>query len=128
MNPDVGLRKYSQTNTKVLISRLKSLSGVLIEEAAALEAAEGILEELDARLATMIGSEDPDKVACSREIQTWVAAERRKLAVRPDAESRAQLFAKDTFLRITSANVKIVPSGHDFFVEGTGSIAIEALG
>jgi CDP-4-dehydro-6-deoxyglucose reductase len=107
---------------QVLISRLKSLSGVLIEKAAALEAAEGILEELDARLATMIGSEDPDKVACTREIQTWVAAERRKLAVRPDAESRAQLFAKDTFLRITSANVKIVPSGHDFFVEGTESI------
>jgi len=106
----------------VLISRLKSVSGVLVQKAAALEAAEGILAELDARLAAMAESADPDAAVCTREIQAWLAAERRKLAQRSDTESRAKLFAKDTFLRILAANVKIIPSGHDFFVEGTESI------
>ena len=35
---------------------------------------------------------------------------------------RAQLFAKDTFLRIMAASVKIIPSGHEFFCEGSESI------
>lgn len=107
---------------QVLISRLKSLSEVLIEKAAALEAAEGVLTELDGRLAAMAGSADPDTAICTREIQAWLAAERHKLAQRPDTESQARLFAKDTFLRIMAANVKIIPSGHDFFVEGAESI------
>jgi CDP-4-dehydro-6-deoxyglucose reductase len=107
---------------QVLVSRIKSLSEVLVEKATALETAEGILKELDERLATMVASADPDTAVCTREIQAWLAAERHKLAQRPDAEVRAQLFAKDTFLRIMAANVKIIPSGHDFFVEGTESI------
>ena len=101
---------------------LKSLSEVLVEKATALETAERILEELDARLATMIATAGPDTAVCTREIQSWLAAERHKLAQRPDAEVRAQLLAKDTFLRVMAANVKIIPSGHDFFVEGTESI------
>lgn len=107
---------------RVLISRLKSIGEVLVEKARALEAAEAILAELDARLATMVESAAPDTAVCTREIQAWLAAERHKLAQRPDAENRAQLFARDTFLRILAANVKIIPSGHDYFVEGSESI------
>lgn len=107
---------------QVLISRLKSIGEVLVEKATALEAAESILAELDARLAAMAESAEPDAVVCTREIQAWLADERRKLARQPEADKRAQLFARDTFLRIIAANVKIIPSGHDFFVEGTESI------
>jgi CDP-4-dehydro-6-deoxyglucose reductase, E3 len=107
---------------QVLVSRLKALSKVLVEKAAALEAAETLLAELDARLATMMESLDEDTVVCTREIQAWLAAERRTLARRPDTEGRARLFAKDAFLRILAANVRVIPSGHDFFVEGTESI------
>lgn len=109
-------------DSQVLISRLKSLSEVLVQKAAALEAAEAILADLDGRLAVMAESADPESAVCTRELQAWLAAERRKIAQRPDAESQAQLFAKDTFLRILAANVKLVPSGHDFFVEGAESI------
>ena len=107
---------------QVLISRLKSVSEVLVEKATALDAAEAILAELDARLATMVESAAPETAVCTREIQAWLAAERHKLARRPDAENRAQLLARDTFLRILAANVKIIPSGHDYFVEGSESI------
>jgi len=107
---------------QILISRLKSISDVLVEKAAALEAAESILAELDTRLAAMVESADPNTAVCTREIQAWLAGERRKLAQQPRREGRAQLFAKDTFLRILAANVKVIPSGHDFFVEGTETI------
>jgi CDP-4-dehydro-6-deoxyglucose reductase len=107
---------------RVLVSRLRSVSEVLVQKATALEAAEGLLAELDARLAAMAESAQPDTAICTREIRAWLAAERHKLALRPDMKSRARLFAKDTFLRILAANVTIIPSGHDFFVEGTESI------
>ncbi len=100
---------------RVLIARLKSLSEVLVEKAAGMEAAEGILARLDLRLEAMVAASDSDSAACLGDIQTW-------LAVPPDAARRAQLFAKDTFLRVLAANVKLIPSGHDFFVEGTESI------
>ncbi|WP_133510703.1 2Fe-2S iron-sulfur cluster-binding protein [Candidatus Thiosymbion oneisti] len=109
-------------DAQVLIGRLKSLSQVLVQKAAALETAEAMLAELDARLAAMAESTDPNTAVCTREIQAWLAAERHQLARRSAADSQARLFAKDTFLRIMAANVKLVPSGHDFFVEGTESI------
>jgi len=107
---------------QVLIARLKSLSRVLVEKAAALETAEALLAELDTRLTTMAESAAPDTAVRTREIQAWLAAERHQIAHRPDAHGQARLLAKDTFLRIMAANVEIIPSGHDFFVEGTESI------
>jgi len=109
-------------SAQVLIARLKSLSKVLVQKAVALETAEAMLAELDARLAAMAESADPNTAVCTKEIQAWLAAERHRLARRSAADSQARLFAKDTFLRVMAANVKLVPSGHDFFVEGTESI------
>lgn len=109
-------------SAQVLIARLKSLSAVLVQKAAALETAEAVLAELEARLTAMTESADADTAVCAGELRTWLAAERRRLAQRPDADHQARLFAKDTFLRVMAANIKIIPSGHDFFVEGTESI------
>jgi len=39
----------------------------------------------------------------------------------------AQLLAKDTFFRIMAATVKVLPSGHEFFVEGVDSILQASL-
>jgi len=109
-------------SAQVLIARLKSLSKVLLQKTTALETAEAMLAELDARLTTMAKSNDPNTAVCTKEIQAWLAAERHRLARRSAADNQARLFAKDTFLRIMAATVKIIPSGHDFFVEGTESI------
>jgi len=109
-------------SAQVLIARLKSLNQSLVQKATALETAEAILAELNARLTTMAESADPNTAVCTREIQAWLAAERSQLVRRSTADNQARLFAKDTFLRIMAANVKLIPSGHDFFVEGTESI------
>jgi CDP-4-dehydro-6-deoxyglucose reductase, E3 len=41
--------------------------------------------------------------------------------------SKDQLLVKDAFLRIMVAHVKMVPSGHDFFVEGSSSLLESAI-
>lgn len=111
---------------EVLVSRLKSVSRVLIEKAAALDAAQELLEGIAARLAEIAAGTDSDTESGTgtrlHEALDWLATARRELAERPQPDDRARLFAKDTFLRIMAANVKIIPSGHDFFVEGTESI------
>lgn len=61
-------------SAQVLIARLKSLSQVLVQKAAALETAEAMLAELDTRLAAMAESADPDTAVCTREIWAWRGA------------------------------------------------------
>jgi len=107
---------------QVLVARIKSLSKVLVEKATALETMEALLEKLETRLTTIEMTVDPDTAARIREIQAWLVDEHERLFRQPDADHQARLLAKDTFLRIMAANVKLIPSGHDFFVEGTESI------
>lgn len=107
---------------QVLVARLRSLSKVLVEKVSALDAAERLLQEIDARLAPLAETADAATGGRLRETLDWIAAARREVAEGPQPDIRAQLFAKDTFLRIMAANVKIIPSGHDFFVEGNESI------
>ena len=37
-------------------------------------------------------------------------------------DARAALFAKDIMLKIVSASIRLLPSGHEFFLEGSDSI------
>jgi CDP-4-dehydro-6-deoxyglucose reductase len=107
---------------QVLVSRLRSLSDVLVEKVSALEAAERLLDGLAERLAALVESPDAGSDTKLREAIDWFINARRELAERPQMDSRAQLFAKDTFLRIMAAHIKIIPSGHEFFVEGAETI------
>jgi CDP-4-dehydro-6-deoxyglucose reductase len=107
---------------EVLVSRLRALRDTLVEKASALEAAEAALEQVAERLTSLADSPQQAMRSGLRETLAWLASTRRELAERPHADSRAQLFARDTFLRIMAAHVKIIPSGHEFFVEGTETI------
>jgi len=109
-------------NPEVMVSRLKSLSAVLTEKVSALDAAETLLDDLSNLLAALADTADPSTAASLRETLEWITDTRRTLAEHPEPDSLAQLLAKDTFLRIMAANVKIIPSGHEFFVEGTETI------
>jgi CDP-4-dehydro-6-deoxyglucose reductase len=107
----------------VLVSRLKGLSSTLVERLSALGAAEALLDEVALRLAALLAGADPGRLAAGiEETQAWLADARAGLAARPTPDLQAQLLAKDTFLRIMAANVKLIPSGHEFFVEGSESI------
>jgi CDP-4-dehydro-6-deoxyglucose reductase len=109
-------------NPQVLVSRLRGLSETLAERLSALAATEALLDQVGERLdAVLAGS--PEQLAQGlAATRLWFAEARRDLAAHTNPDPKAQLFAKDTFLRVMAANVKLIPSGHDFFVEGAESI------
>ena len=107
---------------QVLVARLRSLAEVLTQTASELDATHDLLDRIAQRIAAVSDGPDAAVHAGVRETLAWLAAERQTLAERPKADPRAQLFAKDTFLRIMAASVKIIPSGHEFFCEGSESI------
>ena len=108
---------------QVLVSRLKRLSEMLVERLSALSAADALLDQVGERLQTLSREPSPEGLTAGLvEIRAWLAESRQGLATRSAADLQAQLIAKDTFLRIMAATVKLIPSGHDFFVEGQESI------
>ena len=107
---------------QVLVSRLRSLAEVLTQKAAELDATCDLLDWVAQRLEAIAEGSDTVARTAVREILASLANERQALAERSKADPRAQLFVKDTFLRIMAASVKIIPSGHEFFCEGSESI------
>lgn len=104
---------------QVLVSRLKRLSETLVERLSALGAANALLDQVSERLEALGREPSASTVAATR---AWLAEARQGLADSSTADLQAQLIAKDTFLRIMAATVKLIPSGHEFFVEGQETI------
>lgn len=109
---------------EVLVSRIKSLSEALVQKVALVDAQDELLDELRRRLDDIAHAQISPEAAA---LLGWLDQRRTEIATRPVEESRSRLFAKDTFLRIMSASVKIIPSGHEFFVDGTESILEAAV-
>ncbi len=118
--PKMSYRDSELPSAEVLVSRLQSLSEVLVKNKASLNAAEQLLGDLESRLRKLAVLEDAGLRAAVEQLASWLSTARIHLADHVDRG--AKFFAKDTFLRIMAANVKVIPSGHDFFVEGTESI------
>jgi CDP-4-dehydro-6-deoxyglucose reductase len=104
---------------EVLVARIHSLGKALAQKAAQADAQAALLGELRERLA--------DAAVDAGELVGWLDARRQEIDTLPPEEGRARLFAKDTFLRLMSASIKIIPSGHEFFVDGTESILEAAM-
>lgn len=116
--PDASL-----PDVQVMMSRLKALSESLVEQLSALSAAEALLDQVAQRMERLANESTTKGLAQTIEqTRNWFAEARAELASHPAPSLSAQLFAKDTFLRIMAANVKLIPSGHEFFVEGSESI------
>ena len=125
---DAVPRSYDADTTlpspTVLLSRIKSLSEALVQKVALVDAQDELLDELRRRLDDIAHAQTSPEAA---DLLGWLDQRRGEIATRPIEEGRSRLFAKDTFLRIMSASVKIIPSGHEFFVDGTESILEAAV-
>ncbi len=106
---------------EVISRRLTSLSRELVESREQLRHLRRCADQLVGRLQALKGA-DPEAVGA---IVDWVETEMRDSPESSDA--RVRLLAKDAFLRIISAHVKMIPSGHDFFVEGNDSLLNASL-
>jgi len=107
---------------ELLVARLRAMSQTLVEHMTALGAAQTLLDQVSERLAALTNARPDTLAARTQETSDWFQAARDSLTAGTVPDNRAQLFARDTFLRIMAANVKLIPSGHDFFVEGNESI------
>jgi CDP-4-dehydro-6-deoxyglucose reductase len=103
---------------EILVARIRSLGDALAQKAAQAEAQSALLTELRERLAA--GADQAGMVG-------WLDARRTEIDTLSPEDGRARLYAKDTFLRLMSASIKIIPSGHEFFVDGTDSILEAAV-
>ncbi len=110
---------------EVLKTRLTALSRDLIASRNQLKHANQTLTELRERLAQLETIPSSDWPAELMQTRQWLDTESQACAALP--EPQANLLVKDTFLRIMSAHVKLIPSGHDFFLEGSESILDAAL-
>ena len=102
-------------DTEVLSTRVTALSQELNETRSVARKYVDIVDELKTRLATL--QADEQQLA---ELKSWFNAAAD--APRNDLQASAKLLANDTLLRLMTAHVRILPSGHDFFVEGTSSL------
>ncbi|NEX15383.1 MAG: ferredoxin [Halochromatium sp.] len=108
---------------EVLVSRIRSLAKALVQRIARVDALETLLDELQQQLDALATS-DPQAAPA---LSGWLRERRAALGTEPVEPAHTQLLAKDTFLRIMSASVKMIPSGHEFFVDGNESILEAAV-
>jgi len=60
------------------------------------------------------------RLASFDELFTWL--EHKVSAEMPHHDARAALFARDAFLKVLAPSVRILSTGHEFFVEGRDSL------
>ncbi|SDY04770.1 CDP-4-dehydro-6-deoxyglucose reductase [Allochromatium warmingii] len=106
----------------VLLSRLQGLSAGLAERALRLDAALALLDQIGEQLDALCRLPRAQLDASLLALRDWLGGEQARLAAAANPDQHAQLIVQDAFLRLMAANVKLIPSGHDFFVEGNESI------
>lgn len=109
----------------VLLQRLQRVALILVNTKAQLNHATEVLSELRERLKGLANGPEAGLRSSLAELTAWLMDELEKHPVTPDGQAR--FFAKDTFLRIIAAMVKVIPSGHEFFVDGHDSILEAAI-
>ena len=119
------LAERALPDSQVLIARLTRLSGELAEAQAQLAYHRSLVERLGERLSEMEREGSGELQAAAASLKGWVMHE-------SDAALRMKdyptpLIAKDSFLRIMAAQVRILPSGREFFVEGNDTLLEAAL-
>ncbi len=111
----------------VLITRVKALAKALVQRVARVEALEELLDELSTRLDAIATEAPKAQAETLNDLGAWLQQRRKALAESTVEAAQTQLLAKDSFLRIMSASVQMIPSGHEFFVDGNESILEAAV-
>ena len=118
------VRERLLPDAEILVTRLTALGKELTDTKSELEQYRGLISRLQER----IGAAERVAVGDARQaiatLETWLLQ-----ALQPAALSAGHqpFLIKDSFLRLMAAQVKILPSGHEFFVEGSDSLLEAAL-
>lgn len=106
---------------EVLAARIKEIGRELAESKAHLAFYRGIVERLGGRLKEMAGQNGG--VVMAEELKEWVGHQLEQgVGMVSDG-----LVGRDSYLRVVAAQVKLLPSNREFFVEGNDTILEAAL-
>lgn len=107
-------------DAEVLMTRLKEINSVLMRTKASLNYTEQVLKDILQRLAAGSQLATDRRLEAVDELHDWLAHSLSAGAYHHDA--RAALFARDAFLKVLAPSVRILSTGHEFFVEGRDSL------
>ena len=117
-------REYSDgwiPQPDVLLARLKEMQSVLVRTKAALNRGEALFEEISQHLEEISAGAEPATRTRLYALRASLIARRQGPSL--EADARAEIFARDTFLKVLAARVKLTPSGHEYFRRGQGEPA-----
>jgi CDP-4-dehydro-6-deoxyglucose reductase len=78
-----------------------------------------LVADLQLQLAELASSADENGAGTLGKLQDWL---QQAIAATEASKDDSQDIAKEALLRVIAAQVRILPSGHEFFIEGSDSI------
>ncbi len=119
-----GKRAFERLpNKEVLAARLSGLGKELSETQTEMRRYRAIAEGLENQLKAWDNAGD-EMQAAAASLRTWL---HQTLQAGEHRAGTPNLTLRDSFLRVMAAHVKLQPSGHEFFVEGTDTLLEAAL-
>lgn len=115
---------HTLPDKEVLAARLHELSKELVETKSLLKHARSMLEGMQELLGEWV-LRGGDQARWAAGMKDWLHQQRMQLPV--TSEAAQALMVRDNFLRVMAAQVKVLPSGADFFVEGGDTLLEAAL-
>ncbi len=116
-------KKTEIPEADILAERVATLHSELGQAKSAMSRQLAFVDEIEEKLFELIKQGSTE--AKLKDFQTWFVQSRRE-RVQP-VNLPDHFGVKDAFLRIIAADVKVLPSGHEFLVEGRDSILDAAL-
>ena len=118
------VRERLLPDAEILVTRLTALGKELTDTKSELEQYRGLITRLQERIAATGRGAVGDARQAIAALETWL-----RQALQPETLSadHQPFLVKDSFLRLMAAQVKLLPSGHEFFVEGSDSLLEAAL-
>lgn len=115
IRPDEG-----KPDIDTLAARIYSLGRELARERQSARRSNRIIDELERRLKeTAPGADQRTQAEAFSTLRDWFL---RSIEVVEPADDSTGFIAREAFLRVMAAQIRILPSGHEFFVEGSDSI------
>lgn len=111
-------------SAEILAARIAELGRELAHNQAQATQFRRILEQLNEKLNAVCSKTEGGMKAALVELRSWLETE---VATAMASDPINPLTVRDHLLRVMAAHVTVVPSGHDFFIEGADTLLESAL-
>jgi CDP-4-dehydro-6-deoxyglucose reductase len=112
-------------DAQTLATRVANLSQELAKAKTRLDKYASLVDRLKDKLSELEQTGDTDQRSAFSGLNAWLSQALQEQPHTTDLPER--LLVKDSLLRIMAAQIKVLPSGHEFLLEGTDTILEAAL-